>query len=142
MLRELYATQLYAVLGTLGPQGVNLNLMAFAATDDLSGLIIATDRATAKYTELRAHPPVALLIDSRANQRDDTRTAMALTVKGLAEEATGSTREALAERLLARHPQLASFVRAPTCALFHVRVLTYQLVRGIDDVRVVRLDGA
>jgi heme iron utilization protein len=137
ILRDLFAVQRYAVLGTQGAQRVSLNLMAVAATDDLRSLILATERATPKYANLRHDPRVSLLVDSRANQSGDTQTALALTVDGLAEEISGPEREELAQLLLSRHPQLGPFVRSPTCALFRVRVERYELVRGLYDVRTV-----
>ena len=137
ILRDLFAAQRYAVLGTQGAERVSLNLMAVAATDDLRFLIVATERATPKYANLRHNPQVSLLVDNRANQSGDTQTALALTVDGLAEEVSGPEREELAQLLLSRHPQLGAFVRSPTCALFRVRVERYELVRGLYDVRTM-----
>ena len=134
ILRDLFASQRYAVLGTQGAERVSLNLMAVAATDDLRFLILATERATPKYANLCHDPRVSLLVDNRANQIGDTQTALALTVDGLAEEISGPEREELAQRLLGRHPQLGAFVRSPTCALFRVKVARYELVRGLYDV--------
>jgi nitroimidazol reductase NimA-like FMN-containing flavoprotein (pyridoxamine 5'-phosphate oxidase superfamily) len=122
ILRDLFAAQRYAVLGSQGAERVGLHLMAVAVTDDLRAFILATERATGKYANLKANPRVSLLVDNRANQSEDTQTALALNVDGLAEEVSGAEREALARCFLARHPQLLSFVRSPTCALFRVRV--------------------
>jgi heme iron utilization protein len=137
ILRGLFAAQRYAVLGTQGAERVSLNLMAVAATDDLRVLILATERATPKYANLRHDPRVSLLMDNRANQSGDTETALALTVDGLAEEVAEPEREELAQLLLSRHPQLGALVRSPTCALFRVRVERYELVRGLYDVRTM-----
>lgn len=134
-VRDLLATQRYAVLGTQGGQRVALNLMALAATDDLRSLILATERVTAKYDNLRRNPQVSLLVDNRSNQGTDTQVALALTIDGLAEEMSGSDRERLAQGFLARHPQLQSFVQSPSCALFRVSVERYELVRGLYDVQ-------
>ena len=137
ILRDLFAAQRYAVLGTQGAERVSLNLMAVAATGDLRFLIMATERATTKCANLRHDPRVSLLVDNRANQSADTQTALALTVDGLAEEVSGPERQEFAQLLLSRHPQLEAFVRSPTCALFRVRVERYELVRGLYDVRTM-----
>ena len=137
VLRDLFSVQRYAVLGARGAERVSLNLMAVAATDDLRFVVLATERATPNYANLRHDPRVSLLVDNRANQSDDTQTALALTVDGLAEEVTGPEREELVQLLLTRHPQLGAFVLSPTCALFRVRVERYELVRGLYDVRTV-----
>lgn len=79
------------------------------------------------------------MVDSRAIQMGDTQAAMALTIDGMAEEVVGEAREGLEARFLARHLQLASFVQAPTCALFQVQGQRYELVRGLFDVEEVRL---
>jgi hypothetical protein len=59
ILRDLFAAQRYAVLGTQGAERVSLNLMAVAATDDLRFVILATERATpsmATYGGSRGSP--------------------------------------------------------------------------------------
>jgi heme iron utilization protein len=137
VLRDLFSGQRYGVLGTQGAERVSLNLMAVAATDDLRFLILATERATTKYANLRHDPQVSLLVDNRANRSDDTQTALAVTVDGLAEEVSGPEREELEQLLLSRHPQLGAFVHSPTCSLFRVRVERYELVRGLYDVRTM-----
>jgi heme iron utilization protein len=140
ILRDLFASQRYAVLGTRGTERAGLFLMALAVSEDLRTCVLATERATSKYADLRADPGVSLLVDNRSNQGRDTQQAIALTVDGLAEELTGPERELLARLFLARHPQLASLVHSPTCALFRVRVERYELVRGLYDVREARLE--
>jgi len=135
VLRDLFATQPYAVLGTQGAERVTLNLMAVAIAEDLRSLVLATERATLKYANLKRSPQVSLLIDNRSNQRIDTQAALALTLDGLAEETTGPDREKLVACLLARHPQLQSFVDSPTCAVFRVKLQRYELVRGLYDVQ-------
>jgi nitroimidazol reductase NimA-like FMN-containing flavoprotein (pyridoxamine 5'-phosphate oxidase superfamily) len=139
-LRALFAAQRFAVLGTQGAEGPLVNLMAVAVTEDLRGILLATERATLKYTNLREHPRVALLVDNRANQADDTAQAVALTAQGVAQELAGSQREAARQVFITRHPQMAAFVDAPTCALFRVRVGRYELVSGLYDVRSLTLD--
>ena len=137
ILRGLFASERYAVVGTQGVARVSLNLMAVAVTEDLRSLILATKRATTKYRNLRDDPRVSLLVDNRTNQSVDTKTALALTIDGMAEEVTGEERTKLAEHFVARHHQLALFVHSSSCALFRVRVERYELVRGLYEVREV-----
>lgn len=138
-LRELLGTQRYAVLGTSGEEGIRLNLMAVAVTDDLRSLIMATERATHKYANLLANLQVCLLMDNRANDSGDTQSAIALTIDGVAAEAVGPARVGIEALFLARHPQMLSFLQSPTCALFRVRVTRYELVRGLHEVEEVQL---
>ena len=61
-------------------------------------------------------------------------------VDGLAEAVLEPEREQIAQRFLARHPELESLVRSPTCALLRLKVERYELVRGLYDVRQVMVD--
>lgn len=130
-IRALLESQRYAVLGTAGASGVLLNLMAYACTHDLRYLYVAAERSTAKYANILRDPRVSLLVDNRANQPDDTAAALALTISGLARELAGVERAAAEVLFLARHPQMADFVRAADCALLQVDAARYELIRGL-----------
>jgi nitroimidazol reductase NimA-like FMN-containing flavoprotein (pyridoxamine 5'-phosphate oxidase superfamily) len=134
-LRELFASQRLAVLATCeeGEQPY-ANLMAFAVSDDLKSLLLATSRSTRKYANLDADPRVALLIDSRTHQASDIHKAMAVTVLGDAEEVAGAERDRLLRIYLDKHPNLEAFASAPSCALFRVNVRSYYLVRRFQEV--------
>lgn len=103
----------------------------------MRSLILATERATPQYANLRNSPRVSMLADSRSSQAADTQTAPTLTIDGLAEKVMGTAWEHLAGHLLARHPQLESFVCSSICALFRVSVERQELVRGLYDVCAV-----
>jgi len=113
--------------------------MAFAATPDLKQLIVATERDTKKYANLRAEPRVALLIDNRSNVPSDTKEAVAVTVMGRAADASPSERDSLLPLFLAKHPLLEDFVTSPTCALITVQVETYLVVQRFQEVREIRM---
>jgi len=113
--------------------------MAFAATPDLKQLIVATERDTKKYANLRAEPRVALLIDNRSNVPSDTKEAVAVTVLGRAADAPPGERDSLLPLFLAKHPLLEDFVTSPTCALITVQVETYLVVQRFQEVREIRM---
>lgn len=134
-LRELFDGQRLAVLATCEGDGHPFaNLMAFAASDDLRSVSLVTDRATRKYATLRAHPRVALLIDSRDPGASDFNEMAAVTIVGEAEEVSDDGREGLLELFVAQHPYLAEFVSSPSSALFRVNVVSYYLVRRFQEV--------
>jgi len=134
-LRRLFATQRLAVLATREEDGQPYaNLMAFAASDDLSILLLVTGRATRKYANLREEPRVALLIDNRSHEASDVQEAMAVTVLGDAQEVSGAERNRLLQTYLAKHPHLEDFAASPSCALFRVDVRSYYLVRRFQEV--------
>jgi heme iron utilization protein len=133
-LVRLLAGQQLAVLASEQPGEPYASLVAFASTCDLTGLVVATTRATRKYMNLTARPQVALLIDNRSNTAADFSDAMAVTAIGQARETTGAEQNTLAQLFIARHPYLEGFVRAPTTALFRIEVERYRLVERFQQV--------
>jgi nitroimidazol reductase NimA-like FMN-containing flavoprotein (pyridoxamine 5'-phosphate oxidase superfamily) len=135
-IRDLVTTQPYGVLATHGDDQAYGSLVAFAFTDDLRQVVFATLQATRKYRLLSEHAGVALVVDNRPAHPDEMMDVEAVTVTGRAEEvAPGPEREALARQLLARHPQLRSFVQAKSCALFRIQVVRFLHVSRFQEVR-------
>lgn len=125
LLKELFASQKLAVLATYGDGQPYINLVAFAATDDLRHLLFTTNRNTRKYRNLKENPQVAVLIDNRANNLSDFHRATAVTAIGKARESIGGARKRLGETYLAKHPQLEEFAGSPENALFAVKIEDY-----------------
>lgn len=133
-LRQVFASQKFAVLSTNRAGESHANLVAFAATDDLRGLMFATNRMTRKYANLRENARIALLIDTRSNREADLRDAVAITASGTAEEVAERERDALLACYLGKHPELADFVNTPTCALILMNVSRYSFVSKFQEV--------
>jgi len=133
-LRELLSSQLFCVLATQDKGQPYGNLVAFAATDDLRDLVFATSRATRKYSNIATDPRVAMLVDSRSNQRSDVGDAVAVTAVGTAEEVEDAGRQLLLSLYLSKHPNLEGFVTSSDCALLRVRVDRYFLVSDFQNV--------
>ena len=133
-LQELFATQRLAVLATDHNGQPYASLVAFAINAALRELFFATTRDTRKFANLQANPRVSLLIDNRANQVTDFSAAVAVTVLGNSAELTGPARRAGTALYLAKHPHLAEFVAAPSCALIRVRVQSFFLVSRFQNV--------
>jgi len=125
LLQDLFESQKLAVLATYGDGLPYINLVAFAATDDLKHLLFTTNRNTRKYRNLKENPHVAILVDNRANRLSDFHKATAVTATGKAKEAIGSARKRLRETYLAKHPQLEKFAGSPENALFSVEIDDY-----------------
>jgi nitroimidazol reductase NimA-like FMN-containing flavoprotein (pyridoxamine 5'-phosphate oxidase superfamily) len=134
LLKNLFASQRFAVLATQGGGQPYGSLVAFAADDDLGQLFFATARGTRKYRNLAADSRVALVVDSRSNREEDLRDAVAVTAVGEARELPAAERDAPLGRMLARHPSLGAFLSEPDAALMAVRVDTYCLVSRFEDV--------
>lgn len=138
---RLLTGQLQAVLATQEAGQPYASLMAFAATNDLADIFLATDRATRKFKNILEDSRVALLIDDRANQAADFQAAAAVTIIGKACELQGREMEEARRIYLARHPSLAEFVMAPQTALLRVAVSRYILVSRFQEVVVLDMNG-
>ena len=129
-----FQEQRLAVLSTHDRGQPYASLVAFSASEDLTRLRFATNRATRKYANLQRDGRVALLVDNRSNATSDFREAMAVTATGRAREVGEDEKGALQRGYLAKHPYLEEFVSAPTCALFEVEVGTYYAVHRFQNV--------
>ena len=137
LLRNLFSSQPLAVLATQSDGQPYGNLVAFAATEDLKGLLFATTRGTRKFANISTDPRVAMVVDSRTNQRVDFQRAVAVTATGIVEEVAGSEKNQLLKLYLLKHPHLMRFASSPRCALLKVNVNSYVVVRRFQ--KVVRL---
>ena len=137
IVQNLLNSQRLAVLSTQMFGQPYSNLIAFAATEDMKNIFFATSRATRKYANLKTEPRVSLLIDNRSNQETDFGEASAVTVLGTTEEVLGPDRESYLPLYLKKHPYLAEFVTAPTCALIKVKVEKYIMVTQFQEVREI-----
>ncbi len=135
IIRELLVFQRLAVLSTQDHGQPYINLIAFAATDDLKYFYFATNRTTRKYANLMADSRASLLIDSRTNQEADFVNAAALTALGKVWELLGREREQALPVYLNKHPYLKDFVMSPTCSLLRLKVDKYILVTRFQEVR-------
>ena len=82
-----------------------------------------------------------MVMDSRTNQRVDFQRAVAVTATGMVEEVESSERDHLLKLYLSKHPHLKKFVKSPTCSLLRVKVDTYYVVKGFQNVMVLPLVG-
>ena len=135
IIRELIMSQKLAALSTQDHGQPYINLMAFAATDDLKYLFFATSRETRKYANLMADARVALLIDNRTNQEVDFVNAVSLTALGKIWELLGLEREQALPIYLEKHPLLKDFVVSPSCSLLRLKVDKYILVTRFQEIR-------
>ena len=134
LLKDLFSSQPLAVLATQSNGQPYGNLVAFVATEDLRSLLFATARGTRKFANIKADPRVAMVMDSRTNQKVDFQKAVAVTATGVVEEVGDIERDPLLKLYLSKHPHLKKFVTSPTCALLRVEVDTYYVVRRFQKV--------
>ncbi|MBE0582330.1 MAG: pyridoxamine 5'-phosphate oxidase family protein [Desulfofustis sp.] len=139
-IRSLLDSQRLAVLATQCAGQPYTSLMAFAYTDDLRRIVVATGQATRKRGNMEQDPRVCLLIDNRANSADDFHQASALTAVGRARQVDGDDAASELRRCyLQRHPTLQQFVCSPTTVLLAIEVSHYLLVNRFQHVFELRL---
>jgi hypothetical protein len=108
--------------------------MAFAATEDLGRLVMATPRATRKYANLKADSRAAMLIENRTNTVEDFSAAMAVTAVGVVHPIDLPLESPLVALYLTKHATLRDFVRSPSCAVLSLAVECYHAVDHFQQV--------
>lgn len=133
-IKALLSQQPLAVLATQGEGQPYTSLMAYAYTDDLSIIMVATAMATRKHKNITGESRVALLVDDRSNHQEDFQHGQALTIVGEASEVLDEEREEFTRLYLDRHPALDGFIRDSSTALFKIAVHNYLLVSNFQEV--------
>jgi len=138
----LLRSQRFAVLSTESETGPYCSLIAFWASLDLGHVVFATMRSTRKFNYLVTHPRVALLFDDRSNRAVDIHEGIAVTATGTAREIIGDeARAAASTAFLDKHPELATFVATPGCALVRVDIDVYYVVTEFQNLVELRVRG-
>ncbi|BHH85994.1 pyridoxamine 5'-phosphate oxidase family protein [Desulforhopalus sp. 52FAK] len=133
-IKKLLESQTFAVLATQGDGQPYTSLMAYAFTEDLRFLVVATAMSTRKYKNIAGESRVALLIDDRSNNGEDFQNATALTIMGEAREVSLEEREYFSDLYLKRHSPLETFLASSLTVFFKIEVNTYLLVSKFEDV--------
>lgn len=133
-LADLFDSQRLASLSTQKGGQPYASLVAFYAADDLKHLFFVTPKTTRKFANLSADGRVALMINNSSNTDADFHEAISVTAVGTAHEVTGPEKDSTLLQYLAKHPYLADFARANTCALVGVSVASYFMVRKFQIV--------
>lgn len=136
---ELMHKQLFGVLGTSRAGHAYTSLVAYAFMEDISCIFFATTRATRKYHHLSEDNRVALLVDNRSEQNLPLYEAAAISAYGAATEIDPGNREQATEAYLLKHPQLDTFVAAPTTAMFRIDIEDIHLVQRFQNVTEFRI---
>ena len=133
-LRDFFRTQKVTALATQEPGHPYLSLMAFAMTDDLNYLIIATQKETRKYFNMIKNSGVAFLIDNRSNDRDQFLKTLAVTGIGQARAIEENEKESLTTFFLDKHPELETFVHSQDCTLVKIQINKLIIVRQFQEI--------
>jgi nitroimidazol reductase NimA-like FMN-containing flavoprotein (pyridoxamine 5'-phosphate oxidase superfamily) len=138
-LKEIFKTQKLATLATQEEDTPYVSLMAFAFSEDLTYLLVATKRSTRKYLNMIQRPGVSLLIDNRFNQINVFQDTLAVTCIGKAEPLEGSQKGPFWELFLRRQPELESLVQSPDCALMKITIDYYYILSRFEQVEELKM---
>ena len=134
-IQRLVDEQPYSVLCVQGrgqPYGA---LVALAFSPDLRHAVFTTPKATRKYRLLGECSHVAMVIDNRPGKANELMDVEAVTATGRSQLVEhGAEFDQLAELLLARHPDLTTFLKAETCAVCRVDTVRFLHVMRFQEV--------
>ena len=141
-IHALLQSQQLAVLSTQRSGQPYASLMAFAHTDDLRKMVVATGISTRKHQNIMADARVSLLVDNRSNREEDFHEAAALTIIGVANPVAEEERPLYERLYLKKHPYLEKFLSSPTTAFFKIEIRHYLLVTRFQSVMEYHLGHA
>jgi nitroimidazol reductase NimA-like FMN-containing flavoprotein (pyridoxamine 5'-phosphate oxidase superfamily) len=139
-IENIFKISRFAVLATEGDGQPHASLIGITPTEGYRKLIFATYRNTRKYTNLTHNGKVAVLVESIDINRSGLQESFVLTAFGHVEEIETKEKNIVFNAHLERHPELLSFMQSKDCSLVRIKVDTYQVVRGIDDVEWWTID--
>ena len=117
------------VLATTDGETPHCSLMAYLPGDSGECLFLVTSRASRKYQNMRRHPRVSLLIDTRGEQQREL--TQALTVTGTCDFLQENAEiERVKAAFVRQHPHLDSFLRRHDMAVVCIQVDFFLLLDG------------
>lgn len=137
-IQRLLDSQNLAALATNRAGSPYNNLMAFAASLDMTRFYFVTNRSTRKFKNLTEDNRASLLVDDRENTSSDFHRACAVTVLGRTQPLDGETLSTARRLLITRHPYLKGFVDSPTCQVFCFEAEVYYFVEAFGNVSEYR----
>ena len=139
-IEDIFKIRRFAVLATEGDGQPHASLIAVTPMEGFRKLIFATYRNTRKYINLANNGKVAILVESININRSGLQESIVLTAFGHVEEIKDGEENIVFETHLERNPELSAFMKSEDCSLVRIKVDTYQVVRGIEDVEWWTID--
>ncbi|MBN2762472.1 MAG: pyridoxamine 5'-phosphate oxidase family protein [Bacteroidales bacterium] len=139
-IEDIFRISRFAVLATEADGQPHASLIAVTPMEGFRKLIFATYRNTRKYNNLVHNGEVAVLVESIDMNRSGLHKSFVLTAFGHVEEIDNLEKNMVFNAHLERHPELLDFLQSEECTLVRIKVHTYQVVRGIDDVEWWTID--
>lgn len=139
-IEDIFKISRFAILATEGNGQPHVSLIAITPLEDCRHLVFATYRDSLKYRNIKLNSKVAVLIENGDVTEKDLKDRVVLTIIGYTEEINISQNEEAYKAHLKSHPGMESFMLSPDCTLIKVIAQSYQVVKGIDDIRWILAD--
>lgn len=134
IVQQTLESQNLGVLATLDKNDPYENLVAFVSSVDLKSIVFSTAVYTRKYTNLKTHPQVSFLVDTRSNSERDFNECVVVTALGRASEIKEDERDKILHLYLKKHPYLEDFVKSPSSRFFRLKVKKYIVISEFQKV--------
>jgi len=142
-IATLVQTRRHCVLATCGAEGSacapHTSLMAFCVAPDCGEFWLVTMTDTRKFRNLAANPQASLLLDDRGEGGGEPSLALTIAARAVA-FATAEAEAKARGALLAKHPQLASFLALEGVAMLRLKAVSFQLMSGPTDVFSIEVE--
>ena len=127
------------VLATTDGETPHCSLMAYIPDDSGERLYLVTSSASRKYQNIRCHPRVSLLIDTRGEQQ--RKLTQAVTVTGTCDILQDSAEISRVKAAFVRqHPQLNNVICKGDAAVMCVQIDSFLLLEGPERAHYQILD--
>jgi hypothetical protein len=139
-IEGILGTTGFAVLATEGNVQPHASLVAITPLGSCKQLVFATYRNTLKYRNINTNSKIAVLFESECRNEENVMERIVLTILGYTKEISIAENEAAYQAHLKRHPEMEYFMLSSDCALIMVFAQSYQVVKGIYEIRWTTAD--
>ncbi|MEH6557320.1 MAG: pyridoxamine 5'-phosphate oxidase family protein [Oceanicoccus sp.] len=127
---SLLEQQVQCVLATSDDKELALHLMAYAFSDNLDEIYVASLENTQKVKNMRNSPNVTCLWDNRTGSHDNHIDGLAMSGVGHARELSGQAAKSAHRLLLERNATLKPLMANPDVVFFALHIDRYHWVQG------------
>jgi uncharacterized protein YhbP (UPF0306 family) len=133
-ISDLLGQQAQCVLATMDETCPCQHMMAYAFSEDLFTIYLATYMDTRKFRNMLSNPRVSIMWDNRSGSVRDHVDGFSLTATGIADLLKGQSQEKARGAILFRNSTLDNLLSDVNCRLFSISLEKYTWTRGYHHV--------
>ncbi|GFM38343.1 pyridoxamine 5'-phosphate oxidase family protein [Desulfovibrio psychrotolerans] len=142
-MKEILHGNDLCVLATTDGCKPHASLMSYFCGPTVADVYMLTRRNTRKHSNIQNNSTISLLVDTRlAHSATPHAGTAALTVEGTATLLPACEHRDLLHAMTARLPHLTGFAQDAETVIIHVQVHLLQLLNGITDMHVIKVDNS